>query len=208
MSFLKSIFGEPDEWKKYSCVVCGRKASGPLVWYYGGHEPGPYTGGADPEKKVDYTLPDNLRECCFCHNWYCSAHDGHIEQHRADVEEAKEAKRIAEAEARKPEWQKKIEAQQREESERWEQRWKQEAESRKRKQEEEEKAKLLRYQAKYFCHVCDKPSELSYSANVEDPDLRNWDNGPGDLDKCRICNNWTCWKCRHHGVCRKCGDKL
>jgi hypothetical protein len=184
-------------WKQYSCCVCGKKASGPLWVIITKNEHWDAYGApqADFEGHYDYDFPDDLTRCPICEKWYCSDHWSADDCARKRAE-----KETREYEARKPDWQKKIDAQQRREHE-------ERLRSERERKEEKERAhiqELAEERARLACHICGRQPVCYPYVNVSKLTF----NDLLYVRSCTICGEPVCGNCSYNGVCRKCGDKL
>jgi hypothetical protein len=99
-----------------------------------------------------------------------------------------------------------------------------EAEARARERQEEDrrraaadavrrdKERLERHQEEFYCHVCGKPSSGSATGYIavydeQDETYEKWDT-PKDLERCSMCDEYTCRDHLHRGICKDCAQKL
>jgi len=193
-----------DGWHRYSCYICGQKATGPRTEEHGvAGDPGPEGTQVSTYFTEIKDLPKNIFQCKSCGNWACWDHIDYSDQKciRCEEKESREnALKQAEAEAlreaNKPDWQKRIEAKEKKDAED-----KRKAEEQKRiddakSQELWKQNKLAEHKAKFFCHICRTPS-----SGPGGWDKDSWDS-PTGLTMCSICGKWTCEKDLYHGICK------
>ncbi len=78
-----------------------------------------------------------------------------------------------------------------------------------RKRAEDERMQV--FGSKFKCHVCG-----TFAKKLGTEQCGDWDNWytedtykwPGDHQKCRMCELYTCASCLHLGICKTCGEKL
>jgi hypothetical protein len=69
----------------------------------------------------------------------------------------------------------------------------------------------------FACHCCHKKSQTPKNVNEgymtgmhdntywRDNYVTHW-NQPGDLEKCKTCQQWTCADCMKDGICKNCWE--
>jgi len=85
-------------------------------------------------------------------------------------------------------------------------------ERRNRKYQAQEPERLKQHQARFYCHICGKPSPQPYQywdSQGENGQLYSsflvMDyNKPTELVQCVRCHKWTCTAHMENGVCKKC----